>query len=85
MPYKDVEAQREYHRNYMRMRYQTDPVHREKQKIRVRNQQVKDRPKKCDRCDRRRKLEGHHPNYKKPNLRVWLCRPCHREKHPSVC
>ena len=27
------------------------------------------------------KAEGHHPDYSKPLLIVWLCKKCHREEH----
>lgn len=33
--------------------------------------------KYCEGCLREKKVEGHHPNYSKPLLVIWLCRQCH--------
>lgn len=35
------------------------------------------KPKKCTRCKKGRKLEGHHSDYTKPLKVKWVCRPCH--------
>lgn len=35
----------------------------------------------CEVCGET-KSEAHHPDYSKPLLVVWLCRPHHREQHP---
>jgi len=34
-------------------------------------------PAQCEGCGLQRKLEKHHPDYSKPLLVVWLCKPCH--------
>jgi hypothetical protein len=39
------------------------------------------RPKLCPRCDSKRMIEGHHPDYSKPLEVVWLCRECHDTEH----
>lgn len=39
------------------------------------------RPSKCTKCESGENIEAHHPDYDKPKLVVWLCRPCHREIH----
>lgn len=37
----------------------------------------------CSRCDEKR-AEKHHPDYSKPLLVIWLCRPCHMEEHQRI-
>jgi hypothetical protein len=32
---------------------------------------------RCERCERKVKLEKHHPDYSQPLLLEWLCKPCH--------
>lgn len=39
------------------------------------------RPKKCTRCDSTKNIDGHHPDYSKPDCVIWLCRKCHRNEH----
>ena len=39
------------------------------------------RPKKCPFCSRNIFIEGHHPNYYKPNEIMWLCISCHKKLH----
>lgn len=36
-----------------------------------------DAPALCEGCNLDRKLEKHHPDYSKPVVVVWLCKPCH--------
>ena len=38
-------------------------------------------PDKCSDCGRSAILEGHHPDYDKPLVVVWVCVPCHRKLH----
>jgi len=37
------------------------------------------KPKKCEKCNKRKKVFGHHPDYKKPLDVIWCCMDCHRE------
>lgn len=39
------------------------------------------KPSKCQRCKKKRKLHGHHHDYKKPLDVEWLCTPCHTKEH----
>lgn len=82
MPLKDPVERREYHRKYMRRRYNEDPVHRNKQLVRVRTRNLT-RPETCI-CGADTP-EAHHPDYGQPALVVWLCRECHRNEHPGEC
>ena len=34
-------------------------------------------PELCEGCGLPKKIEKHHPDYSKPLLVVWLCKPCH--------
>lgn len=34
-------------------------------------------PQCCEGCGQDKALEKHHPDYSKPLLVVWLCKPCH--------
>ena len=38
------------------------------------------KPTTCERCGQRGIIDGHHEDYKKPLVVIWLCRPCHGEK-----
>jgi hypothetical protein len=39
------------------------------------------KPKLCDECHLKKKLEGHHPDYAFPLKVKWLCKACHCKKH----
>ena len=39
------------------------------------------RPINCSRCLKECKPEGHHPDYSRPLVVVWLCKKCHVEEH----
>lgn len=34
-------------------------------------------PARCEGCGLNKRLDKHHPDYSKPLLVVWLCKPCH--------
>lgn len=38
-------------------------------------------PTACVACQRKCKLDGHHPDYTKPDEVMWLCRSCHLKFH----
>jgi len=35
----------------------------------------------CEHCGTKGKLQMHHPDYSKPRLVLFLCVPCHKDKH----
>lgn len=39
-------------------------------------------PTPCQHCGAS-KVEGHHEDYSKPLMVVWLCRPCHARHHQT--
>lgn len=43
------------------------------------------KPNRCTDCLRwmrkKSRLQGHHPDYSKPLEVIWLCEPCHQERH----
>ena len=39
------------------------------------------KPSLCERCEKRRKLLGHHSNYLRPLAVEWLCLTCHSKHH----
>lgn len=41
------------------------------------------KPRPCAEC-RSQRAEMHHPDYSKPLMVVWLCRPCHLALHKGV-
>ena len=36
-----------------------------------------EKPSLCQGCGLPKRIEKHHPDYSKPLLVVWLCKPCH--------
>lgn len=44
---------------------------------------VMKRPDVCNKCDSSGCIEGHHPDYSRPLLVIWLCKSCHRFLHAS--
>lgn len=55
---------------------------RRKYRDRARAQQMaehhlRDVPETCEGCGLKKPVERHHPDYSKPLLVVWLCKPCH--------
>jgi len=39
------------------------------------------KPEKCSHCNKVVRLEGHHPDYRKPLWVIWLCNLCHKIEH----
>lgn len=35
------------------------------------------KPSKCSKCNKKCKVEGHHPSYTQPLVVEWVCRQCH--------
>lgn len=46
----------------------------------LRNKEI-ERLYKCENCFSETRIEGHHPDYKKPLNVVWLCDDCHAKVH----
>jgi uncharacterized protein (DUF983 family) len=42
------------------------------------------KPPKCERCSRDYGLHAHHDDYSKPLEVMWLCAPCHGERHREL-
>lgn len=42
------------------------------------------KPKLCESCREKKRLEGHHNDYSKPLKVKWLCRHCHNETHKAA-
>lgn len=38
-------------------------------------------PKRCEKCNKKGKVEAHHEDYNKPKKIQWLCRKCHWDIH----
>lgn len=49
----------------------------------VKNGKIK-KPKQCERCSKKTKLEGHHEDYDYPLKVIWLCRKCHILEHKKL-
>ena len=43
-----------------------------------------DRPDYCQRCNKKRLTQSHHPDYSKPFEVTWVCRKCHGKLHRKV-
>ena len=61
--------------------YEKDKLTGKAQARTLLNQAVKDgkvkKPKVCSRCKTNpSRIEGHHPDYSKPLMVLWLCSPC---------
>ena len=81
------EKRRLIHREYMRKRYASDPLHRLKHKARVaaykaiRIGKVTRQP--CESCGSE-SAQMHHDDYSRPLDIKWLCRRCHERQHGSA-
>lgn len=42
------------------------------------------KPEQCSACNRKRRLDGHHLDYSKPYVVLWLCYECHAELHRNI-
>lgn len=42
------------------------------------------KPEKCEICNEKKDLQGHHENYSKPLEVKWLCRICHCKQHGKL-
>jgi hypothetical protein len=49
--------------------------------VAVRKGEVQKSP--CERCGAKR-VHGHHPDYSKPLIVIWLCAQCHKEEHKRL-
>lgn len=38
------------------------------------------RPLHCEKCGKESRVDGHHTDYSKPLVVIWLCRSCHRKE-----
>lgn len=36
---------------------------------------------RCEVCELKKPLQGHHPDYSKPLEVIWLCSGCHADEH----
>ena len=39
------------------------------------------RPDRCELCGKLTTVDGHHEDYHRPDLVIWLCRSCHTKQH----
>lgn len=87
MHVRDMQKKREHHREYMKMRFHKDPVHRAKHLARVRLGQAKRRgiiiQLPCADCGSN-DSQAHHEDYSKPLEVDWLCRDCHGRRHGGL-
>ncbi len=42
------------------------------------------KPTKCEVCELKKPLQGHHPDYSKPLEVMWLCTGCHADVHAEM-
>ncbi len=42
------------------------------------------KPNHCENCGTKTKLRGHHEDYSKPLIVIWLCQICHSERHKEI-
>lgn len=80
----DIERSQQPHRVALRQRITARwrAKHPDRAKVQsMANNAVRDgkleRETLCEGCGLPKRLEKHHPDYSKPLLVVWLCKPCH--------
>lgn len=90
---KYADKNREYYQRKNKEQYQKNKesgYHNQKQqeyakkypeRIKARNKVTNNhlRDIECQKCGRKKNLEGHHPDYSKPAQIVTLCKKCHNE------
>ena len=42
------------------------------------------KPQKCEVCDKKKLLQGHHEDYTEPLQVIWLCSGCHADEHKEI-
>lgn len=42
------------------------------------------KPKRCEVCLVKCKVQAHHMNYEDPEFVMWVCETCHKEQHSSL-
>lgn len=76
---REVKKVRDYYRASPEKMYAHDLV-----KINIRNGNLQ-RADSCECCSRvDLQIYAHHPDYKKPNEIIWLCRSCHKKVHNGI-
>lgn len=79
--YRKTDEYKIYNRKKIKEYYKNNPI---KYKVRhkvfaaLKNGTLK-KPLKCEKCNKKLFLEGHHPDYSKPLKVIWLCKKCHIE------
>ncbi len=75
---------REKYNEYYRNRYATEPIFKEKRKIRALNKNEYKNKQVCEKCGNIENVERHHLDYNNPLIIIWLCKVCHNKEH-TVC
>ncbi len=42
------------------------------------------KPDRCEVCELKKAVQGHHPDYSKPLEVIWLCSLCHADEHARL-
>jgi protein-arginine kinase activator protein McsA len=75
---RNMEHQLKYQKNNIEKNKAHDAV----AKALIRGDLVK--PLDCERCNRKKRLHAHHPNYTKRLEVSWLCADCHKFVHKAL-
>ena len=85
---RDAKPERRATREKYRQQYKKDHPHKIKAGSAVNNAVQRGKlikPDKCERCERQVDLiHGHHEDYEKQLDVMWLCPPCHAERHKEI-